>query len=51
VSVLDEIASDEVAKWKAIPVARKVMFHLRKEKPDKDRKVMIASIGELKESW
>lgn len=35
---------------KAIPVALKVMFRLRKEKPDKDLKVKIANIDELKQS-
>jgi hypothetical protein len=31
-------------------VALRTMFRLRKEKPDKDLRVMIASIDELKES-
>ncbi len=48
--VVYEIASDEIAKKKAIQVALKVMFRLRKEKPDKDLKVKIASINELKQS-
>lgn len=42
------IASDETAKKKIIQVALKTMFRLRKEKPDKDLKVKIASIDELK---
>ena len=45
-----EIASDETAKKKVIQVALKVMFRLRKEKPDKDLRVKIASIDELKQS-
>jgi len=44
------IASDETAKKKAIPVALKVMFRLRKEKPDKNQTVKIASSDELKQS-
>ena len=48
--VVYEIASDETAKKKAIQVALKVMFRLRKEKPDKNLKVKIASIDELKQS-
>jgi len=48
--VVYEIASDETAKKKAIQVALKVLFRLRKEKPDKDLKVKIASINELKQS-
>ena len=49
-AVMYEIASDETAKKKAIQVALKVMFRLRKEKPDKDMRVKIASIDELKRS-
>jgi hypothetical protein len=45
-----EIASDETAKKKAIRVALRVMFRLRKEKPNKDLRVKIASIDELKQS-
>ncbi|RCV63471.1 hypothetical protein C5S53_14035 [Methanophagales archaeon] len=45
-----EIASDETAKKKVIQVALKVMFRLRKEKPDKNLRVKIASIDELKQS-
>ena len=48
--VVYEIASDETAKKKTIQVALKVMFRLRKEKPDKDLRVKIASIDELKQS-
>ena len=48
--VVYEIASDETAKKKAIQVALKVMFRLRKEKPDKNLKVKMASIDELKQS-
>jgi len=48
--VVYEIASDETAKKKAIQVALKVMFRLRKEKPDKNLTVKIASIDELKQS-
>jgi hypothetical protein len=44
------IASDEAAKRKVIQVALKTLFRLRKEKPERDLKVKIASINELKES-
>jgi len=44
------IASDEAAKKKAIQVALKVMFRLRKEKPDQGLTVKIASIDELKQT-
>ena len=44
------ITSDETAKRKAIQVALKVMFRMRKEKPEKQLKVKIASIEELKKS-
>jgi hypothetical protein len=47
---LYEIASDETAKKKLIQVALKIMFRLRKEKPDKDLVVKIATIDELKKS-
>ncbi|MDD2666635.1 MAG: type IV secretion system DNA-binding domain-containing protein [Methanocellales archaeon] len=49
-NVIYEIASDEVAKKKIIQVALKTIFRLRKEKPDKDLRVKIASIDELKQS-
>ncbi|NQE53864.1 hypothetical protein C5S29_09750, partial [ANME-1 cluster archaeon GoMg3.2] len=42
--------SDKTAKKKAIQVALNVMFRLRKEKPDKNMTVKIASIDELKQS-
>ena len=45
-----ERGEEEAAKKKAIQVALKVMFRLRKEKPDKNLKVKIASIDELKQS-
>jgi hypothetical protein len=44
------IASDEIAKKKVIQVALKTIFRLRKEKPDKDLNVEIASIDESKRS-
>jgi Cdc6-like AAA superfamily ATPase len=44
------IASDEAAKRKAIQVALKTLFRLRKEKPNANLKVKIASIDELRES-
>ncbi len=44
------IASDEAAKRKVIQVALKIMFRLRKGKPDKESKVNVASIDELKKS-
>jgi len=44
------ITSDETAKRKVIQVALKVMFRMRKEKPEKQLKVKIASIEELKKS-
>ncbi len=47
---LYEIASDQIAKKKLIQVALKIMFRLRKEKPDKDLVVKIATIDELKQS-
>jgi hypothetical protein len=47
---LYEIASDSVAKKKLIQVAFKTMFRLRKEKPDKDLKVKIATVDELKQN-
>ncbi len=47
---LYEIASDETAKKKLIQVALKTMFRLRKDKPDKDLVVKIATIDELKKT-
>ncbi|VVB84955.1 Type IV secretion-system coupling protein DNA-binding domain protein [uncultured archaeon] len=47
---LYEIASDETAKKKLIQVALKTMFRLRKDRPDKDLVVRIATIDELKKS-
>ncbi len=47
---LYEIASDEAAKKKLIQVALKTMFRLRKEKPDKELMVKIATVDELKKS-
>jgi hypothetical protein len=44
------IASDEAAKRKVIQVALKTLFRLRREKPERDLKVKIASINELEES-
>jgi len=44
------IASDEAAKKKVIQVALRTLFRLRKERPERDLKVKIASISELKES-
>jgi TusA-related sulfurtransferase len=44
------ITSDEAAKRKVIQVALKTLFRLRKEKPNANLKVKIASINELKES-
>jgi hypothetical protein len=44
------IASDEPAKKKVIQVALKTLFRLRKERPDEDLKVEIATIDELKQS-
>jgi hypothetical protein len=44
------IASDEAAKRKVIQVALKTLFRLRKEKPNANLKVKIASIDELKRS-
>jgi hypothetical protein len=44
------VASDEVAKRKVIQVVLKTMFRFRKEKPERDVKVKIASINELKKS-
>jgi hypothetical protein len=44
------IASDEAAKRKAIQVALKTMFRLRKEKPNANLRVKIASINDLKRS-
>ena len=44
------ITSDEAAKRKVIQVALKTIFRLRKEKPSKELRVKIASIGELKQN-
>jgi hypothetical protein len=44
------VASDEVAKKKVIQVALRTMFRLRKERPERNLKMRIASINELKES-
>jgi len=44
------VTSDEVAKRKAIQVALKTLFRLRKERPGRNLKVKIASINELKEN-
>jgi hypothetical protein len=44
------IASDEAAKKKVIQVALRTLFRLKKERPERDLKVKIASIDELKES-
>ncbi len=49
-NTLYEIASDQTAKNKLIQVALKTMFRLRKEKPDTDLMVKIATIDELKQS-
>ncbi len=48
--ILYEIASDETAKKKLIQVALKTMFRLRKDKPDKDLVVKIATVDELKKN-
>ena len=42
------VASDEIAKRKVIQVALKVMFRLRKEKPNRALRVRIGTIDELK---
>ncbi len=47
---LYEIASDETAKKKLIQVALKTMFRLRKDVPDKNLTVKIATIDELKKN-
>jgi hypothetical protein len=44
------IASDEAAKRKVIQVALKTLFRLRKEKPNANLRVKIASIDDLKRS-
>jgi TusA-related sulfurtransferase len=49
-NILYIITSDEAAKRKVIQVALKTIFRLRKEKLNKEVKVKIASIDELKES-
>ncbi len=48
--ILYEIASDETAKKKLIQVALKTMFRLRKDIPDKDLTVKIATVDELKKN-
>jgi hypothetical protein len=48
--ILYIVASDEAAKRKVIQVALRMMFRLRKEKSERNLKVKIASINELKES-
>ncbi len=48
-NILYEIASDQTAKNKLIQVALKTMFRLRKEKPDDNLMVKIATIDELKQ--
>ncbi|MEM0172468.1 MAG: hypothetical protein QXV57_07905 [Thermoproteota archaeon] len=46
------IASDETAKKKVIQVALKTLFRLRKEEPNKEFNVKVASIEELrKNDW
>jgi hypothetical protein len=47
---LYEIASDETAKKKLVQVALKTMFRLRKDRPDKDLMVKIATVDELKKN-
>jgi hypothetical protein len=44
------IASDEAAKRKLIQVALKTLIRLKKEKPERNLKVKIASVNELKEN-
>ena len=44
------MTSDEAAKERGIQVALRTMFRIRKEKPDKDLTVKIATIDELKQS-
>ncbi|MEO0242782.1 MAG: hypothetical protein ABIM42_07105, partial [candidate division WOR-3 bacterium] len=44
------IASDEVAKKKVIQVALKTMFRLRREMPDSELRIRIASIWELRQN-
>jgi Cdc6-like AAA superfamily ATPase len=44
------VASDEAAKRKVIQVALKTLFRLRKERPERNLKVKVASIHELKEN-
>jgi len=50
IRILSIVASDEAAKRKVIQVALKTLFRLRREKPERDLKVKIASINELEES-
>jgi hypothetical protein len=44
------VASDDAAKKKVIQVALRTLFRLRKEKPERNLKVKVASIHELRES-
>jgi hypothetical protein len=44
------IASDEAAKRKVIQVALRTLFRLRKERPERNLKVKVASTNELRES-
>lgn len=44
------ITSDEIAKRKVIQVVLRVLFRLRKEKPDKELRVRIGSIDEQKKN-
>jgi hypothetical protein len=48
--ILYIIASDETAKKKVIQVALRTLFRLKKEKPERNIRVKVASINELKES-
>jgi hypothetical protein len=43
------VASDETAKKKVVQVALKIMFRLRKERPEENLRVRIASIDKLKQ--
>ncbi|MEM0171813.1 MAG: hypothetical protein QXP36_01775 [Conexivisphaerales archaeon] len=49
-NILYIVTSDEIAKKKTIQVALETIFRLKKEKPNKDLKVKIASIEDLKRS-
>ncbi|HID25440.1 MAG TPA: hypothetical protein EYP23_03140 [Thermoplasmata archaeon] len=44
------VTSDELAKRKVVQVALRVLFHLRKEKPDKDFKIMMGTVNEEKKN-